>query len=76
MKAPQGREPAVTRVSTVTVACGSTGSEELDYSDRPYRRYTLADVEAWCAELRRLGAGGDLELPEVAGLTVTMNVRP
>lgn len=39
----------------------------------PYRQYTLADVEAWCAELRRLGAPDDLVLPEADGLTVTMD---
>lgn len=70
-----GNRPAGTRVYTVTVDCGSTGPEELDLSGCPYRLYTLKDVEAWCAELRRLGAAGDLVLSEADGLTVAVDVR-
>lgn len=71
---PAGHQPAETRVNTVTVECGRTGPEMLDSEDCPYRQYTLADAEAWTAELRRLGAPGDLVLPEAYGLTATMDL--
>jgi hypothetical protein len=39
-----------------------------------YRQYALADVEAWIAELRRLGAPDDLPLKQAEGLAVTLDV--
>jgi hypothetical protein len=65
---------------TRTVTCQATGPEESDYWELderalPRRRYTLADVEAWCEELRRLGVPGDLVLPEAGGLVVTLDVQ-
>ena len=70
---PPDRRPAETRVNTVTVSCGTTGPEQ--YSEGyTYRQYCLADVEAWAAELRRLGAGDDLALPQAEGLVVTLDV--
>lgn len=66
------RQPSETRVNTVTVECARTGPEKYSEYDT-YRQYTLGDVEAWCAELRRLGAGDDLVLKEADGLMVTMD---
>jgi hypothetical protein len=65
-------EPREPRTNTVTVECAATGPEALSYGGNPYRLYTLADVEAWCAELRRLGARDDLALPHAEGLRVTL----
>jgi hypothetical protein len=64
--------PSETRVNTITVECGRTGPEEIAEYDT-YRQYCLADVEAWCAELRRLGAPDDLPLKEAEGLVVTLD---
>lgn len=66
----------VTRTGTAGIACARTGPEVLDYEGDPYNRYTLADVKAWVAELERLGAPGDMVLPQEAdGLVVTLGVR-
>jgi len=70
---PPSRQPTETRVNTVKVECGRTGPEVIPVEYESYRQYSLADVEAWCAELRRLGAGDDLPLPEADGLVVTLN---
>jgi len=69
-----GHQPAERRVNTVTVTCAATGPEEIDAESEPYRPFTLADVEAWCAELRRLGATDGLVLDQANGLEVTLNV--
>jgi hypothetical protein len=70
---PAGHEPTETRVNTVKVECKRTGPEQVSEYDT-YRQYTLADAEAWTAELRRLGAPDDLVLREADGLTVTVDV--
>jgi hypothetical protein len=67
------RQPSETRVNTVKVACARTGPEAVIEEHNTYRQHTLADVEAWCAELRELGAPDDLPLPEADGLVVTLN---
>jgi hypothetical protein len=69
------RRPTETRVNTVKVTCQRTGPEAVIEEHNTIRQYTLADVEAWCLELRSLGAGGDLVLPETDGLVVTLNVK-
>lgn len=67
-------QPAETRTSTVEVACQRSGPEWLDYKGDTMRRYTIADVRAWVAELDRLGAPDDLPLPSLAdGLSVTLD---
>jgi len=66
----------VTRVTgTVEVKCAATGPEQPGLGDdrTPWRQYTLADIEAWCAELRRLGAGDGLVLDQADGLVVTLD---
>lgn len=73
---PGSHEPAETRVNTVRVECVRTGPEAAYEAYNAYRQYTLADVEAWAAELRRLGAPDDLPLPEADGLAVTMGAGP
>ena len=69
----RGHAPQEHRVNTVTVTCAANGPEDYDSEGSPYRPVTLADVEAWCAELRRLGAHDDLVLPEADGLVVTLD---
>lgn len=65
--------PAEKRVNTITVACAATGPEvEQDYAP-PCRLITLADIEAWCARVRELGAQDDLT-PEIGTLTVTLDL--
>jgi hypothetical protein len=68
---PSAHQPTETRTNTVKVTCQRTGPEAAYEEHNTYRQYTLADVEAWCLELRSLGAGGDLPLPEADGLVVT-----
>lgn len=70
---PPGRQPTETRVDTVKVECGRTGPEVVPVEYESCRQHTIADVEAWCVELRRLGAPDDLPLPEADGLTVTID---
>ena len=72
---PPGHQPTETRVNTVKVQCQRTGELVIQEAYNEYRQHTIADVEAWCAELRRLGAGDDLPLPEADGLVVTLNVK-
>lgn len=69
------RRPTETRVNTVKVECGRTGPLVIAAEYDEYREHSLADVEAFCAELRRLGAPDDLPLPEADGLVVTLNVQ-
>ncbi len=66
--------PAEKRTNTVEVTCAATGPVEFDGEGSEYRPVTLTDVEAWCAELRRLGAAGETVLPEADGLVVTLNL--
>jgi hypothetical protein len=69
--------PTETRVSTAEIACARTGPEFAIEEHNTSRRYTLADVRAWVAELDRLGAPDDLPLPSLAdGITVTLGVKP
>jgi hypothetical protein len=68
-------QPAETRVSTVEVPCGRTGPEKVIEEHNSISQHTLADVEAWTARLRELGAADDLPLPEADGLVVTLNVK-
>jgi hypothetical protein len=70
---PDSRQPSTTRVNTITVACGRTGPEAAIEEHNIRRLITLADVDAWTAELRRLGAQDDLVLKDADGLVVTMN---
>lgn len=70
---PEGHQPDVTRVSTVTVICQRTGPEFAIEEYNTARYHTLADVEAWTARLRQLGAADDLVLKDADGLTATMN---
>lgn len=70
---PPSRQPVETRVNTVKIECGRTGPEVIPVEYESYRQHSLADVEAWCVELRRLGAPDDLPLPEADGLIVTLN---
>lgn len=72
-KPQPGRQPTETSVNTVKVECGRSGPEVVLVEYETYRQHALADVEAWCVELRRLGAPDDLPLPEADGLTVTLN---
>jgi len=71
---PSGRQPTKTRVNTVTVDCGRTGPEAVIEEHNIRRLHTLADIEEWTAELRRLGAGDDLVLKEADGLIVTLDI--
>jgi hypothetical protein len=73
---PASHRPTETRVNTVKVECQRTGELVIQEECNEYRQYTLADVEAWTAELRRLGAPDDLPLPEADGLVVTINAGP
>lgn len=72
---PVSHAPHVEPVSTVT--CANTGPETLPgtLEGRIYCPYTLADVEAWCARLRELGAGDGLCLTHARGLWVVLDVR-
>lgn len=69
-----GHAPHEDRTNTVTVECAATGPEDIDGEGNPYNPVTLADVEAWCAELRRLGARDGLVLDQAAGLVVTFSL--
>jgi hypothetical protein len=70
---PPDRRPSQTRVNTIRVDCNRSGPEVTREAYNTFRQYTLADVEAWAAELRRLGAGDDLALDKAEGLTVTVD---
>jgi hypothetical protein len=62
-------------VSTVTITCAESGviaGGGPEGQDVPCP--TLADAEAWCADLRRWGAPDDLLLERAGGLTVTLNM--
>jgi hypothetical protein len=72
---PPSHQPTETRVNTVKVQCRRTGELVIQEAYNEYRQHTIADVEAWCAELRNLGAGDDLPLPEADGLVVTLDAR-
>lgn len=67
-------QPAETTVHTVTVDCARSGPEQIieDYAPA-VRQITLADVEGFCAELRRLGADDGLVLNQADGLIVTLD---
>jgi hypothetical protein len=73
---PPGRQPMKTRVNTITVTCSRTGPEAAIEEHNIRRLHILADVEAWTAELRNLGAADDLVLREADGLTVTLDATP
>jgi hypothetical protein len=73
--APPDRQPSTTRVNTVTLECSRTGPEAAIEEHNIRRLVTLGDVEAWTAELRRLGAGDDLVLREADGLVVTLAAK-
>lgn len=73
-------EPAVKRVHTAEVTCARTGPVTDDgvgeVSGKAQRIPVLADVEAWTAKLRSLGAPGDLPIRAllVSGLTVVVDL--
>jgi hypothetical protein len=64
--------PAPVVTDTITVTCPATGPQIEDIVGDPYAQITLADVEAWCAELRRLGAPSGTPFPGASGLTVQL----
>jgi hypothetical protein len=72
---PDDHQPFTTQVSTISVTCARTGPEAVIEEHNSMRQHTLADVRAWVAELDRLGAAGDLPLPEADGLTVTLDAK-
>jgi hypothetical protein len=68
-----GHQPTVTRVSTITVTCATAGPHANPASSADTTRWpVLADLEAFTAELRRLGVHGDAPIPITGRLTVTL----
>jgi hypothetical protein len=57
--------------ATVKVTCAASGDPD-EYADWQ-RPATLADLEAFVAELRRLGAPGDTPVANAIGLRVTLS---
>lgn len=64
--------PRVEEAHTITVTCAISGprAQRID-GLRPCA--TLADVEAFCAKLRDLGAKNNLPLPDVVALRAVLN---
>lgn len=66
-----GHQPFVDASPKVT--CARTGTlDDPGIGGEPARVPVLADLEAFCARLRELGASGDLRMPLNGDLTVTV----
>ena len=66
--------PHETEIHTITVSCGTSGPNR-DYFDGSAHVATLADLEAFTAELRRLGASSDAAIDNAFELRVTFSVK-
>lgn len=61
------RKPTVTAESHVTVRCAATGPEVAAEVGYVLSQATVADLEAFCAEVRRQGAASDTPVQNVYG---------
>ncbi len=66
-------DPRTEETHTVTVTCATNGPR-IQRTDGLRNCAVLADVEAFCAKLRRLGAGDDYPVRDIAGLRAVVDV--
>lgn len=70
-----GHAPFEKRVSEVTITCAASGAEDYDIAGSPFQPVTLADLEEFCADLRRRGAGdGQVVDNDGVFLSVTLDL--
>ena len=66
-------KPYESETHTVSVGCRASGPETA-YFDGTANLSTLADLEAFTAELRRLGAADDTPIANAIDLRVTLTI--